>query len=85
MIISPPFPTNKSQCFGQQAISYSDISEVNEYIKLWGWLNRGEKWQFTAQCAAKQCSTHLQSFFLYYLVCVELFYFFWAHLAELWL
>ena len=33
MIISPPFPTNKSQCFGQQAISYSDISEVNEYIK----------------------------------------------------
>jgi hypothetical protein len=49
--------------------------------KLMGSLNRGEKWQFTAQCAAKQCSTHLQSFFLYYLVCVELFYFFWAHLV----
>jgi len=31
--ISPSFPTNKSQCYGQQAISYSDVSEANEYIK----------------------------------------------------
>jgi len=33
MIISPPFPTHKSQSYGQQAISYSDVSGVDEYIK----------------------------------------------------
>jgi len=60
-------------CLGRKLDNLSPLRKVQ---KLWGWLNRGEKWQYTAQCAAKQCSTHLQSFFLYYLVFVELLYFF---------
>jgi len=40
---------------------------------LLDWLDRGEKLQFTAQFAAKQCSIHLQSFLLHYPTYIDLF------------